>query len=194
MSDEKKDFKIQKTKRALAVAMIALLEKKEFQKITVRDLCAEAKVSRSTFYVYFGHKYDLLKFSMEYLKERLFGRYDDLSYEESLEKILQSILENKRIFKNLLSAEYDTELGSMLHKKFERDLGRWLKEKGITTENLPAPQDMIAVQLAAGLTGVILYWISKARPDPVEDIVASIHLFLSPFRSLMNDAENSHKK
>ena len=47
------DIRITKTHMALSKTLMDLLEKKSFQKITVNDICQDAMVSRSTFYMHF---------------------------------------------------------------------------------------------------------------------------------------------
>lgn len=41
-------------------ALLALLEKKEFAYITIRELCAAAGVNRSTFYLHYQNMTELL--------------------------------------------------------------------------------------------------------------------------------------
>ena len=50
-------------------ALIALLEKKEFAYITVSEICREAGVNRSTFYLHYETMGDLLEETMRYLLE-----------------------------------------------------------------------------------------------------------------------------
>ncbi len=52
-------------KQSLANALMALLEKTSFEKITVGDLCAAASMSRKNFYYHFRDKYDLLTWVCE---------------------------------------------------------------------------------------------------------------------------------
>lgn len=59
--EEKGDLRIIKTTKVLNAAMLALLEQCNFRKITVRDLCEEAQISRATFYARYADKYDFLK-------------------------------------------------------------------------------------------------------------------------------------
>ncbi len=48
------------TKKALAAAMKKLMEKNEFQKISVGDICETCGMSRKGFYYHFRDKYDLV--------------------------------------------------------------------------------------------------------------------------------------
>ena len=61
MNEEKVDRRTRKSKNALQNALLALLEEKEFNKITVTDLVNRADVNRGTFYKYYEVKEDLIK-------------------------------------------------------------------------------------------------------------------------------------
>ena len=48
------------TKKIIKDTFIEMLEKKNIQKIYVRELCEKADINRSTFYKYYESQYDLL--------------------------------------------------------------------------------------------------------------------------------------
>lgn len=48
-------------------ALLALLERKEFSYITIREICQEAGVNRSTFYLHYENTADLLKETTQYV-------------------------------------------------------------------------------------------------------------------------------
>lgn len=54
------------TAKKMDDALISLLQEKDFDYITVKDICSKAKVSRSTFYLHYMGTYDLLE---EVIKE-----------------------------------------------------------------------------------------------------------------------------
>lgn len=54
------DKRIRKTKRSLKNSMILLLSEKDFEHISITELCREAEVSRITFYSHYNDKYALL--------------------------------------------------------------------------------------------------------------------------------------
>ena len=54
------DKRIAKTKKNLKNAMIAMLGEKDFEHITITELCRAAEISRITFYSHYGDKYALL--------------------------------------------------------------------------------------------------------------------------------------
>ncbi|WP_260144189.1 TetR/AcrR family transcriptional regulator [Leuconostoc citreum] len=55
------DIRIFKTKQNIENAFVSLLNEKSCQSITVNDICKRALTSRSTFYLHYLDKYDLLK-------------------------------------------------------------------------------------------------------------------------------------
>lgn len=54
------DKRIVKTKRSLKKALTDMLEKKDFEHISITELCRKAEVSRITFYSHYSDKYALL--------------------------------------------------------------------------------------------------------------------------------------
>ena len=54
------DKRILKTKRSLKKAMTEMLDKEDFEHISITELCRRAEVSRITFYSHYSDKYALL--------------------------------------------------------------------------------------------------------------------------------------
>ena len=48
------------TKRLLKTALIELMQDTPINKITIKDICQQADLSRSTFYLHYTDQYDLL--------------------------------------------------------------------------------------------------------------------------------------
>lgn len=69
-------------------ALMSLLEKKDFEYITVKEICKAAEVNRSTFYLHYENTYDLLEESIAYMQNR-FLSYFDVDAESFIGKINQ---------------------------------------------------------------------------------------------------------
>lgn len=52
--------RVQVTKKMLKDALLEMLETKDISKISIRELCENANINRSTFYQHYGSQYDLL--------------------------------------------------------------------------------------------------------------------------------------
>lgn len=97
---ENKDLRRRKTEKTLNAAMLSLLEKRNFRKITVGDICNEALISRATFYAHFADKYDFLKrWIINAWPDNINNSHD--TYEVKEQKINQFINENKTLIKNV---------------------------------------------------------------------------------------------
>src|ERR1041384_4038846 len=57
---KKTDARVRRTRDALGDALVALMQEKPFETITVQDVLDRAQVSRSTFYSHYSDKDDLL--------------------------------------------------------------------------------------------------------------------------------------
>lgn len=58
-------------------ALLALLQEKDLEFVTVKEVCARAGVSRSTFYLHYETVNDLLQESMELVIGRFLERFDE---------------------------------------------------------------------------------------------------------------------
>ena len=59
-ADKKTDARVRRTRDALGDALVALMQEKPFETITIQDVLDRAHVSRSTFYSHYSDKDDLL--------------------------------------------------------------------------------------------------------------------------------------
>jgi len=56
-------------------ALLSLLEKKDFEYITIKEICEAAQVNRSTFYLHYENTCDLLNETLEYLNGKFAGYF-----------------------------------------------------------------------------------------------------------------------
>lgn len=63
---DKLDLRVQKTYKSLIDSFEGLLREKEFEKISVKEICDAAVIRRPTFYKHFLDKYDFLSFFIKH--------------------------------------------------------------------------------------------------------------------------------
>src|SRR5215204_1387506 len=71
VSRKKGDARVRRTRDSLGDALIALMQEKSFDTITVQDVLDRAHVSRSTFYSHYSDKDDLLMSDVDEFFEAL---------------------------------------------------------------------------------------------------------------------------
>lgn len=142
----KNESKYFNTAKKMNDALITLLDKKDFAYITVKDICNEAKVNRSTFYLHYENTMDLLeevilslnKSFANHFKEIAFPDVDnanlnDLIFinDKELLPYLNFIKENRTVYKALKNnprlftadkyqkATYDTVVSKILDRFYQ---------------------------------------------------------------------------
>lgn len=60
-------------------ALICLLNEKDYEYITVKEICKKAGVNRSTFYLHYESIDDLLEETLEYINKKFLDYFEDTS-------------------------------------------------------------------------------------------------------------------
>ena len=74
MANHAIDRRVARTRAMLQHALNSLTLKKGYEAITIKDICDEANVGRSTFYAHYTSKDHLKRSSLEHLRRQLFDR------------------------------------------------------------------------------------------------------------------------
>lgn len=174
MASKRQDVRITKTQRALAYAMLSLLEKNGFARITVNDICQEALVSRSTFYAHFEDKYQLLLFCMQALREQLAARTDAAAPYDFLLGTLKGIQEHAQVYRNIFLADPSRELLRMFQGHFAKVLEKVLPEHRDADESIPSgiATEMLSAYFTGGIGTLLMWWIERNFPISAEKMAA----------------------
>ena len=94
------------TKRIFKETLMDLMKEKPISKITIKEICDLADMSRSTFYLHYQDQYDLLEDIEKEVLENTFKNLHKLNSEltaiESITFFLQYVRKNKTVFSILL--------------------------------------------------------------------------------------------
>ena len=169
-------------------ALLELLEKKDFEYITVRELCREAGVNRSTFYLHYETIADLLAETTEYINRSfldymqkdasaVIGRLEtcpieelDLITPDYLVPYLDFIKEHRRLYctaiKNSALLQLDKSYDGMFRYVFTPILERFNVPEG--------DRAYIMDYFIHGLTAIIDRWLEGGCADSCERIIGLI--------------------
>ena len=103
----KDNRRVSMTKRIIKDTFIEMLEKKNIQKIYVRELCEAADINRSTFYKYYESQYDLLAEMQNDLLIQIEEKCKDADNIKGLNNILHYLNNNKKMYKIIFNANID---------------------------------------------------------------------------------------
>lgn len=99
------DKRILKTQKNLKLSLIKILSEKPFEKITVKEICKEAKTTRMTFYTHYNDKYDLLDAISEDIIKKAQNEYHKLQNENNQSK--DSIISYCNFWDSILNTCYN---------------------------------------------------------------------------------------
>ena len=170
-------------------ALISLLEKKEFEYITIKEICIEAGVNRSTFYLHYENTSDLLKETTRYILDRHFSYYSvdkkdmvrglencerkELIFvtHEYLAPYLTFVKENCRIFKLAIKQFQTMNMDEVYSQMFKFIFGPVLERFCI-----PEKERTYVIKFyLTGVFAVVMEWLEKDCNDDMDLIIKVIN-------------------
>lgn len=172
-------------------AFLALLEKKDFPYITVKEICEKAGVNRSTFYLHYDTLNDLLCESIQYLYDQFLTHMKENSIEtevvnrlreclvselylvtpEYLMPYLSYIKEHKRLFRTAVENAAVLQLEETYGKMFRHVFTPILERHQIPEQD----RLYIMAFYIRGLMAIITEWLTNDCADSIDHIIAVIH-------------------
>lgn len=176
------DRRVLKTKQFIRTALVVLIEKKGFEAITVTDLTEEANINRSTFYLHYEDKFDLLRKLEEEILIEIAHIVSDVSQDDLLNEFFtdkplkflvdffEYIAENARLFNAILGRSGDPQFYHSL-KAFITDsiyskntqLNTLLSQSHIST-------DYFSSYIASAHIGVTQHWLENGLDQSPEEL------------------------
>ncbi|MEM8856893.1 MAG: TetR/AcrR family transcriptional regulator [Chloroflexota bacterium] len=190
MTGKNLDPRVRRTRKALQNALLELLEKKPFVKIQIKELAAQADLSRHAFYSHFDTKEDLLFSYVDDVFEKIISDISKNFEQEEMVDIRQIFTksfelwgENERMLRYVFQVENKDWVIARLRLHAAAMLNIFTKIQNL--EPLHHPQfDYILDFLSGGGYMLIRRWMNEGmRYDPSEmaaliDGVLPIHLLV----------------
>lgn len=191
---KKSESKYFNTALCMDEALIDLLEVKDLEYITVKEICEKAGVNRSTFYLHYETIADLVNEATEHVNQ-CFQSYFMRDAIDFVDKInnrdlkdlvlitqdyllpyLQFISENKNIYR----AAFRNPNGMQSDAKY-RDLKKYILEPILEKFEVPDLfRRYYIVYYMAGVIAIIKEWLTNGCQEPVETIAAIIEECVRP--------------
>jgi AcrR family transcriptional regulator len=169
-------------------ALIELLEKKNFEYISIKEICAAAGVNRSTFYLHYENTADLLKETTQYItdsflayfsvdKQSIAYKFDNCDLKdlvfitpEYLSPYLSFIKENQRIFKTSIR-----HLGSMNFDSIYNKMFKYIFNPVLDRFDFPEKDRIYILKFyLVGITAVVMEWLENDCAEEIDDIIRII--------------------
>jgi AcrR family transcriptional regulator len=173
----KPDQRIQRTGERLGMALLELIQQKPIREVTVQEVLDRASVGRSTFYLHYRDKYDLLLSQLEVFLE-IQSTALTIRKEESLRvvpvaELFEHIHSAKKLYRALADSDRLNEFFDLAQTYFARGIERRLKDSG----RLPClPQQELAARasaLAGSMLSLFRWWMdrgAKESPQAMDEL------------------------
>ncbi len=166
-------------------ALIYLLEEKDIEYITVKEICNKAGVNRSTFYLHYESINDLLEETLSYINKKFMDCFNEnpkefiekinsssleelkLIERKYLEPYLNFIKENKKIFK----ASFHNPTRMSAESKYIH-LKKYILLPILERFNVPEKEkNYLLAFYVNGIIAIIKEWLDQDCKDSIEDII-----------------------
>lgn len=174
------DQRIERSQAALRQAVFQLLLAHPYEAITVDDIARRAGVARSTFYVHFEDKDELLRASLA----APFGLLSQLVAEPVPEKMIVASLEHMRSVRDMSLAMLRGNARAVVAQTLATHVEMRLGQRGLHRPGrLLMPYSMLSHMLADAMLAVIDEWLQAERPMPVVDLA---HVLVRQARAIVD--------
>lgn len=180
MKELKQDRKTRYTRMVLQDSLVELMKLKPISKITIKEICENADINRTTFYAHFTDQYDLLHTiedqTLLWAKKMLTSliETDIKESKKIIESIFSYFVENSNHLQVLMSEQGDIDFQKKLFSLIYEQCDK-------------APSDLAKFNLAAnefyfvfvvnGSVGIIQHWLKtglKKSAKEMADIICDI--------------------
>ena len=176
----KSESKYLNTALLMDEALLLLLEKKDFDFISVKEVCDKAGVNRSTFYLHYENMDDLLKETTGLINKRFYESFgnkiinlsvsskEDLFFikDEYLMPYLNLIKKYKKVFKLIHDKPYLFDNNSAKDNLYNSLFNQILSMYGVKEED----KEYVFAYYTQGTLAIILKWVEKDCVDEIEKI------------------------
>jgi len=192
--DERKvDRRVNRTRRALRDAFFALILEKGYEAVTVEEITNQADLGRTTFYLHYRDKEDLLMESIGELVDDLVEQMShlplgdwklDLSVSNSqappaITLPFQHVAQNARLYRIILRGEGNFSISERLREIIVQASGEIIQvmlEKERLAINPQLPLEVFMNYLAAAWLGLITWWLEKEMPYTPEQMATMFQM------------------
>ncbi|MDE7122026.1 MAG: TetR/AcrR family transcriptional regulator, partial [Oscillospiraceae bacterium] len=169
-------------------ALLAILEKKDFEYITIKEICEKAGVNRSTFYLHYQNTRELLDESIANMYQKFLSYFEDFQdfsvreirntspehlknlifvKDEYLRPYLEFVRDHRRIFKTAVLQESVFDTQTLFDKMFQ-----YIFNPILASFHCPESERLYIMKFyISGLIAVIMEWIEKDCRESIEQII-----------------------
>ena len=170
------DRRVIRTKNYLRNAILDLtIERGEFSSIQINEITHRADVARSTFYLHYTDKdellYDALDYEFHIFMDEIREHYQQDFAPLNLINILTYVNDHPRYFQVVLNTVGTTKAFDQTRKTFEKFLVGWID---FSVFDASVPHDLITYHISGTIINTIKWWLeteSDHSPEEMKEFI-----------------------
>jgi AcrR family transcriptional regulator len=173
----KPDARIRRTHERLGSALMKLIQEKPIGSVTIQQVLDEASVGRSTFYLHFRNKNDLLLNQLETFLETMSTTLDTRKEQSdrvfAVSEMFGHIGSQKRAYRALATSGRLNDFFDLAEGYFARGIERRLRESGRLPKMRQPELRARAVALSGSLLSLLRWWMdrdTKEAPAAMDEL------------------------
>jgi len=175
------DRRISRTKLAIRDALVALIQEKGFNALTVSDLTSRANLNRGTFYLHYKDKFDLLdQTEADIIRdvENIVLQANSLNFADFnstdnplpiVVAIFEYMQENAALMHAVLGLEGDFAFLTRMRQTVEKNLKLGFLA-GLKAQNFLVPSEYLITYLLSAHFGVIQLWLQNGCQESPQEM------------------------
>ncbi|RZI04962.1 TetR/AcrR family transcriptional regulator [Staphylococcus condimenti] len=172
------DLRVQKTHLLLRNTFLEMMETKQFEDITVSELCDKALIRRSTFYRHYNDKYDYLNKLIEDFMMRVralhINQYNPKHPEDYFYQFLNDILafmnDNKKLVHAIANINFHNEVAEIYYDQIYKVVTYQVEADEQAGIQFIVDKKTYIEFLSGGIYRVIYQWLMERQQRPSSDI------------------------
>jgi len=188
---EKVDRRVRRTRKALREAMQVLMSEKGYDQVTIEELTERADIGRTTFYLHYSAKQDLLLEQFDELLEQLVGQLSDIPLTSWTQQgqmlpaedhpgrpicmVFTHAADNEELYRLVLHGEGVDQASQRLQEMMTRAVSSYFDPQ-LADETgqvrLQFPVDLFGNYCAGALLGMIKWWLDAYMPYTPQEMEA----------------------
>lgn len=191
MKDDTIDRRVRKTQTLLHQALMSLVLEKKYESITVQEILDRADVGRSTFYMHYQDKDELLAAGLEHLKGLLDaarstsialpGRPCERIMAFSL-PMFEHAAEHRELLRAVLSSSAEPVVRREIHSVLTAVVGQQVEKELQRRKRTicPLSPELLIHSLVSTYISMLTWWLNSKNPVPPKHMDAAYRQLFLP--------------
>jgi AcrR family transcriptional regulator len=197
MEEKRTDRRITRTQSALRKALLELIQEKDYDSITVEEITARADLARTTFYLHYRDKEELL---LDYFNEMIGERMQQFAQiplsilahppgeggqsgvpVRPIAAVFQHAAENASLYRLVLDGQGMLRIAEQLRRTVNQSAKEMLTSK-VSQEGLKLemPVDLLVHCFVGAFLASLAWWLEQEMPCSPEEMARRFRLLFFP--------------